>query len=208
MAEAPKLQLTGDAARILLHVARESPTVPPPDEQVSVRERTPREYLAGVRSKWIVAALLSAVLLACLVMLASAGGSTPAREAELAAQWFATFAATLVIAALIWRGYRALEVLALGPLDAPGRGFRVEAAALIVESADGETRRLDFAALTRCEVAGHQSKHGWQLASLTLDDGAGSIELRAAWLPSERVLVALADRLLRSGRVTVLQEDQ
>jgi hypothetical protein len=57
-------------------------------------------------------------------------------------------------------------------------------------------------ALERCAVVGHQTKHGWKLVTLSLHDGAGAIELQAAWLPSERAIVALADRLLRSGTVT------
>lgn len=196
------VQLTGDAARILTHVARESFVVPSPDEPVTVRERTPREFLANQRSKWIVAALLIAVFVASLVMLASGAASGSAPEAKLAAQWFGNFAATLALLALAWKGYRAAKVIELGPLDAPGRSFRVEPHALIVELADGELRRLDLTALARCDVAGHQTKHGWKLVVLTLDDGVGAIELRAAWLPSEQVLVALADRLLRSGAVT------
>lgn len=198
-------RVTGDAAQILIHLARESWSVPPPDEVVSVRERTPREYLASRRIRWIIASLLLAVVISCLGMLAvdasTASPSPP--EADLIVAWLVLFGATLLVMALAWRLYRAATELALGPLDAPARAFRAEPAALVLEAPEGGARRLDLGALVRCDVVGHRTKNGWHLASLTLDDGAGPIDLRAAWLPSERILVALAERLLRTGAVVV-----
>jgi hypothetical protein len=122
-------------------------------------------------------------------------------EAELAAMWFGLFAATLLLSALGWMAYRSGQEEKLGPLDAPVRVFRAEPDALVIEAPGSPPRRLAFAEVQTCTVEGHAVKNGWLMTRLTLDDGAGPVELRLVWLTRQRVLVALADRLLRSGAV-------
>lgn len=192
--------LRGDAARILNDLARERWFVPPPEEVVTVAERTPREYLAFRRLWWIVWSLLGASLLASLGMLVLTFDATR-REAELAAVWFGLFGGALLLSMLAWLGYRSGQEATLGPLDAPARIIRAEPDALVIESPGGAPRRLAYANVQTCVVEGHRGKHLWILDSLTLDDGAGPVQLRRVWLRRERVLVALADRLLRSGAV-------
>lgn len=194
--------LTGEPARILTHVARESWLIPPPEEVVTVAERTPRQYLAFRRAWWIVWSLSGGVVVACLGMLTRTGANQPP-EAELAAMWFGLFGASLLVAAIAWRIYRATHVATLGPLDAPGRSFRAEPDALVIEAPNAAPRRLAFAAVQQCVVEGHRARHGWTLTALTLDDGAGPVRIEAVWLRRQRVLVALADRLLRAGVVAV-----
>lgn len=196
----PAVTLTGTAAYVMTYVARNSWSVPPPEEVVTVPERTPREYLAFRRFWWIVWSLLAAVLVACLGMLVRTFAAQ-VREAELAAMWFGLFGGTLLLSALGWMAYRSDQETRLGPLDAPVRVLRAEPDALVIETPGSPPRRLVYAEVTQCVVEGHQIKHGWLMTRLTLDDNKGPVELRTVWLTRDRVLVALAERLLRSGAV-------
>ena len=195
------MTLTGKEARILLHVASTGWKPPPPDEVVTARERTPREYLAVRRAWWFVIAGIVAVGLASAYMLAQQQpGATPS-EAELAAQWFGVSGAILLVAFVLWKAYRAAKTIEFGPLDVPGPTFRAEPDALVVEAPNAAPRRLAYAHVRRCDVDGWRAKQGWMLTALTLDDGAGPLHLRPEWLTSERLLHALAARLLASGSV-------
>jgi len=193
--------LTGDSAHILKHIATQSWGTPPPDERVTVRERTAREYLAGRRAWWIFWTLMLGSAFACLGMLLLMGALDHHHEAQLALTWACLFTFFVVVSTLVWWFRRAVEVPMLGPLDAPRRVFHVEPDALVVEAPDGSVRRLPLTAVTCCEVEGQRIKHGWALHVLTLGDRDGVVELRAEWLPRDRVLVALAERLLRGGAV-------
>lgn len=192
--------LRGDAARILTYQAQQSWFVPPPEEVVTVAERTPREYLAFRRRWWIVFTLLISALVASLGMLGLTFDKS-LREAELGAMWFGLFGGGLLASALGWVSYRKGQEAKLGPLDAPGLKFHAQPEALVIETPGAATRRIALADVQRCVVAGHRTRYGWMLDTLTLDDGAGPVQLRRVWLPSERVLTALTERLLRLGVV-------
>ena len=193
----PPLRLRGDAAHILRHLARGVWQPPSPDEVIDVRQRTLREHLAARRRVWAFFGLCLAVVIACLGMLLTAAGAD-LPESALAARFFALLAAALLLTALAWRLHRAALLAIHGPLDAPPRALRLDPDALLILDPGAPPRRIALTALTQLRLEGHRARNGWTLSVLTLDDGAGPIELRPSWLPRDRLLHALADRLLRA----------